>query len=513
MSATTRRPRFRGLNLLPDLFATSLRGAALPPLGWRYHVILAAILLPPAMLTIALDYGQVQQAHVNATAHSLLEGFCALMSLVVFYVLYQEFINTGTCRLRVVAFAFLVLGLLDGCHALSPPHSQLFVWFRSTAALFSSIMLAIALGKDGLCRRTASDPMRANIQAVAFGSGVLLFALGSFALRDDLPFMIVNERFSALTLLQKGLAGLAYMIAGITFLHYFRRSREIILFILAVAMFLFAESQLLVFFSDPWDRTWWIWHWIRTVVFIGILIGIAHEFVRSAQDLQKSHHELVEAEKLASLGEMAASIAHEIRNPLGTLTGSVDLLRDGRTDPAQREELISLIEREINRLNHIVSDTLAFAHPSDSRLHILNLANSLHELSSTLGRDQSCVSIEIDIPENLPLVRANEILIQRIAWNLFENAAAAMSGRGVFRIAAARDGNRIRVEFCDTGPGMAPELLSQVVKPFFTTKETGVGLGLPIVHRMVSEQGGTMEISSESGKGTCVAIFFPVIAG
>lgn len=507
-----RRPHFRGLNLLPQLFETSLRGVILPPLGLRHALWLAAILMPPLALTLVMDYGHERQFQQNEMAHSLIEGFCALMSLVVFYVLHQEFIGTGTCRLRLLAFAFLCLGLLDGCHAISQVQSQLFVWFRSTAALLSSAMMVVALNADGLCRKELTTPVwRAYAHAAGVATATLTAAGASYLFRNHLPQMVEGDHFTAFTLIEKGMAGTLYLIAGITFLHYFRRSREMILFVLAVAVFLFAESQWLAFYSNPWDRSWWIWHWIRTGVFAGIVFGIAHQFVMSARDLQDSHLSLVEAERLASLGEMAASVAHEIRNPLGTLTGSVALLKDEGIAPEERDELIDLIDREINRLNHIVSDTLEFARPIGGRMHIVNVETVLRQAIRSISGNHPRVDVEVAASGELPLIRADEILLQRIAWNLIENSASAMSEEGKVSVVAHAVGDQVVVEFTDNGPGMAAEIASQAGKPFFTTKEHGVGLGLPMVQRMVVEQGGTMDIRSEPGRGTSVCIGFPAV--
>jgi signal transduction histidine kinase len=122
------------------------------------------------------------------------------------------------------------------------------------------------------------------------------------------------------------------------------------------------------------------------------------------------------------------------------------------------------------------------------------------------------VTPEVCFHAELPLIRGDEMQLQRIVWNLFNNAAAAMMGEGCFSVSVRREGDRLELEFRDTGPGMAPETLAQALKPFFTTKEGGIGLGLPIVQRMVLEQGGHMDISSEPGAGTCVRISFPAIA-
>ena len=509
----SRRPRFHGLNLLPEIFVAPVRGSPVSPMGWQRHLHLAAILVPPLILTVALSYGGEYPPRVNEVAHGLMEGFCALMSLVVFYVLHQEFINTGTCRLRTMAFAFLVLGIFDSCHAVCPPHSEIFVWLRSAAALASSAMLALALAVDGYCRKAgAGEAAKANGRAALVGAVTLTFVLISFVLRDHLPSMLTGERFSAVALFEKGLAGLFYLIAGGAFLRYFRRSRENILFVLAVAMFLLAESQWLAFFSDPWDVTWWIWHGIRTAVFVGILFGIAYEFVQSAKDLQASHLSLVESEKLASLGEMAASVAHEIRNPLGTLTCSVGLLKDQCLDEKERDELIGIIEKETNRLNHIVSDTLDFAHSRIDRLHLLNLEAVIRDAVKLQAPRHPGVVTEVRFDIELPLIRGDEIQLQRIVWNVFDNAAAAMAGQGRFSVSASRDDGHLDLEFRDTGPGMAPGTLAQVLKPFFTTKDGGTGLGLPIVQRIMLEHGGSMDISSEPGAGSCVRVSFPSIA-
>ncbi|MDR2238926.1 MAG: hypothetical protein LBE33_00600 [Zoogloeaceae bacterium] len=512
---TAEQLRPHGLNVLPQLFAASVRGAQLPPLGWRRHLLLALILTPPLALTAALGYGSNMSfpGYPNNGAHILIEGFCALMSLVVFYVLHQEYISTGIRCLRMMAFAFLILGILDGVHALSPPYSELFVWFRSAAAFISGAMLALALSMSGRCRRIADkDTAKANVEAALVGAATLVFAGLSFVFRDDLPLMLEGARFSILALIEKGLAGLFYLISGIVFLHYYRRSRENILFVLAVAMFLLVESQWLSFFSDPWDMIWWTWHWIRTAVFIGILFGIAHQVVQSAKDLQMSHMWLVEKEKLASLGEMAASIAHEIRNPLGTLTSSVGLLGDARLSGAERSELIGIVEREVNRLNHVVSDTLMFAHPRAGQLHPLNLETVVRDAVKLQAVRFPAIEVDIRFESDFPLIRGNEIQLQQVIWNLFDNAAAAMGGKGRFTILGCRDGNFLTLELRDTGPGIAPENLTEILKPFFTTKASGVGLGLPITQRMVLEHEGTMSIDSEAGKGTCVRLSFPLIA-
>lgn len=503
--------RHHGLNLLPELFGSPASAVPVPPLGWRRWLVLAALLVPPVLISLLLGYGVLYKLHVDHGSHALVEGFCALVSLVVFYVLHQEFISTGTCRLRMMAFAFLALGIVDAFHALSPPHSGLFVWFRGSAAFFGAALLALSLRQDG-SRLTVSMFTRrnANKHAALVASVAVLFSLLSILFKEHLPAMIRGEHFSTAALIIKVVAGLLYFWVGRAFLQFYCRSRENILFVLAVAMLLLAESQLLAFFSDPWDVTWWIWHWIRTAVFIGILLGIVHEFVESARDLQASQRDLIESEKLASLGEMAASMAHEIRNPLGTLTSSVGLLKDDRLLGGERSELIEIVEKEVNRLNHIVSDTLAFAHSRADRMRMLDIEPVVVEAIKLLAASHPGIAVEMQFAPDLPLIRADEIQVQRIVWNIFENAAAAMQERGELRIAVRHEGDRIEISFQDSGPGIPTEIRGQLFKPFFSTKEVGTGLGLSIVQRMVLDHGGYVDIDNRDGTGACVRVQLPV---
>ncbi len=143
---------------------------------------------------------------------------------------------------------------------------------------------------------------------------------------------------------------------------------------------------------------------------------------------------------------------------------------------------------------------------------MLNLETVVREAVKLQAPRHPGVATEVRFDADLPLIRGDDIQLQRIVWNLFDNAAAAMGGHGRFVVSGRREDERLELEFRDTGPGMAPATLAQVLKPFFTTKENGIGLGLPIVQRMVVEHGGSMDMSSEPGAGTCVRISFPSIA-
>jgi signal transduction histidine kinase len=503
--------RHHGLSFLPEFFAGTGDGRPERPLSRFQALLLLTMLVPPVVLPLYLD----RVVYADATfhqhlAHSLIEGFCGLMALVVFYILHQEYLITGTRRLRWMAYGFLVLGVLDLFHALSGDDSNLFVWLRATAAFGGALFLALSLRQSGTDPiHSSSDATNARMRAGLVALGAVIFGLVSFLVEPWIPEMAVDGRFSFLALAVNGTAGAMYFMVGFSFLRGFRRNRENVLLVLAVAMFLFAESEVLVFFSHLWDVAWWAWHVIRTVIFAGILVGIAHEFTENVRELQESHASLLESEKLASLGEMAAGIAHEIRNPIGTLTNSVGLLREAQLSPEETGELLDILEKEVNRLNHIVSDTLAFAHPRSDRYRPLRIEAVVEEALHRLEHRHPGVRVERTFAPTLPPVFGDAVQLHGVVWNVVDNAISAMDGRGTLRVSAAAADPFVELAVEDTGRGIPEEVRAQLFKPFFSTKPGGTGLGLSIVKRIVTRHGGEVKVQSEVGRGTRVTISLP----
>lgn len=226
-------------------------------------------------------------------------------------------------------------------------------------------------------------------------------------------------------------------------------------------------------------------------------------------------------ERMAAIGKLSAAIAHEIRNPLASISGSIQMLEQPKkTDEKRQKRLMGIVVREVDRLNLLLEEFLDFAHPrppTGARINLRRLANETVEL---LRADmEHAHSLEFDLPNRDEPIMAycDADKIRQVFWNLARNAAEAMNGRGVLRIAMEKlpvdsgAGQRVEIVFTDTGSGLTPEVQERLFEPFFTTKSQGTGLGLATVHRIVELHGGMIwAIDSETPKGAGFHIVLPM---
>ena len=221
------------------------------------------------------------------------------------------------------------------------------------------------------------------------------------------------------------------------------------------------------------------------------------------------------ADRLAGVGELAAGLAHEIRNPLASIAGSSQLLRESPAIPGEADTLLEIIERESKRLNGLISDFLAYAGPSDRNLGTVRLADLLREVAEAIrageGREKGVV-IELP-PMKAMVVEGDPEQLRQVVWNLVRNAVQATPPGGRIVVDAfeqIRQGDRYAVAtVSDSGAGIAPKDLGKIFNPFFTTKEGGTGLGLSISQRIVHNHRGFIEVRSTPGKGSTFSVFLP----
>lgn len=220
----------------------------------------------------------------------------------------------------------------------------------------------------------------------------------------------------------------------------------------------------------------------------------AVERQKAYDELQKTFGQLLQAEKLSSLGELAAGIVHEVRNPLGAIKGAVEILEDELKPDSPRREFADLAKKEVDRLDRLVGEFLRFARPA-SLLVAPNDLNKTVESVAALVENQAAaqsVSIEKRLQENLSKVLIDDEQIKQVLLNLAINSLQVMNGGGhlIFRTFESADFCVVEVE--DTGGGIKAEILPKIFDPFFTTKEKGVGLGLSVAHKIVTQHRGNL---------------------
>ena len=218
-----------------------------------------------------------------------------------------------------------------------------------------------------------------------------------------------------------------------------------------------------------------------------------------------------QADRLASLGRMAANIAHEIRNPLASVTGAVEALGgQGTLTPAQRDTLTSVVLRESTRLNRIVEDFLAYARPTPLSRERVDIASLVDEVLMLLEHRPLPPSVKLVREYARPLwAHADSNALRQVLWNLALNAVQAMPAGGEVTVHATRESGSVRLIVSDTGDGIASAHLDHIFEPFFSTKPEGSGLGLALVHRVVQDHGGELDVQSTPGLGTSFTLTLP----
>ena len=257
---------------------------------------------------------------------------------------------------------------------------------------------------------------------------------------------------------------------------------------------------------------------------IELFRGVALSIGVTLQNSQV-YERMKERDRLAALGQMAAGLAHEIRNPLGAIKGAAQFLQptaagQGNVDAAGTKEFLNIIVEEVNRLNKIVSQFLDYARPYRGEQEPLDVNDVVRKTLQLLAKEGAGKGIEVvpSFVDGLPPVRADAEQLVQVFINLSLNALQAMpEGGRLFVSTAIRRATRrgaaaafLEVRFRDTGVGIPPGDLRNLFIPFFTTKEKGTGLGLPISQRIIENHGGTIEVRSQAGMGATFTVLLPV---
>jgi two-component system sensor histidine kinase PilS (NtrC family) len=218
-------------------------------------------------------------------------------------------------------------------------------------------------------------------------------------------------------------------------------------------------------------------------------------------------------DRMAAVGRLAASIAHEIRNPLAAMRGSIQMLRSEMEGDTEQAQLMEIILRESDRLNKIVADYLNYARPRPAEMNNVDISALVADTFKLL-RNSAELNVghvlEEDLPNRPAIVSGDPEQLKQVCWNIARNALKAMPNGGKFGVSLANvDGNRLRLSFSDTGCGMSPEQVERLFEPF-TSTTGGTGLGLSIVYQIIRDHSGTINVRSLQGEGTTITVELPV---
>jgi two-component system sensor histidine kinase PilS (NtrC family) len=371
--------------------------------------------------------------------------------------------------------------------------------FMAAALLLLGLTLAAFIGKRLLAKiHIGFDTLAVTAMLIATGGYASLF---SFLYLVVIVYSsLLMSRRSTLTM--AALCGIQYGL--IVTIEYYGWMNP------------FAPSALPLAEAAAWGEILF-----KVVILLGACIGVAflssllaEQTRRTRQELQIMAAHVRRVEKMAAIGEVAAGLAHEVKNPLASLSGAIQLLRDDLPCDPDHDRLMKIILREADRLSTLVSNFLLYARPPAGRPAPVDLEKALRETVELFSkRPPAGKTIQTELRAERGIwVHLDPAHLKQVLWNLLVNAAEAIAESGRIRVSLAAGRDRTaRLEIADTGSGMSAETLKAIFDPFFTTKPSGTGLGLPIALRIIESYNGRLDVESHEGRGTCFRLFLPRI--
>jgi two-component system sensor histidine kinase HydH len=242
------------------------------------------------------------------------------------------------------------------------------------------------------------------------------------------------------------------------------------------------------------------------------LEATSEQLAKVNRELQDSFEQIKRADRLSAIGQLSASLAHEIRNPLASIDGAANLIESAQTSGEMRRNSLAIIRKEVQRLNRLLTSLLDFARPRKPEFQTVepgHLIEAIVNLASAAAR-QKGIKLRKDVPAAAPAFECDPEQMKQVLLNLAINAVQAMAGPGEIVLSARQADNSVLIGVSDQGPGIDEENVDKVFNPFFTTKEAGTGLGLPVVHQIVTQHGGTVRAARNPGGGMTFSLIVPL---
>jgi two-component system, NtrC family, sensor histidine kinase HydH len=230
------------------------------------------------------------------------------------------------------------------------------------------------------------------------------------------------------------------------------------------------------------------------------------------RELQDSFEQIKRADRLSAIGELSASLAHEIRNPLASIDGATNLIESEQTPQDMRKASLAIIRKEVQRLNRLLTNLLDFARPRKPEFQAVNADRLIDSIIALAGHSaqQKGIALRKDVPAGVPPFECDPEQMKQVILNLAINAVQAMTGTGEIVLAARQKDSSVVISVKDRGPGINDEDLDKVFNPFYTTKDTGTGIGLSVVYQIVNQHGGAVVAERNVEGGMTFSLTIPL---
>jgi signal transduction histidine kinase len=237
----------------------------------------------------------------------------------------------------------------------------------------------------------------------------------------------------------------------------------------------------------------------------GELAALNHE-------LRDSFEQIKRADRLSAIGQLSASLAHEIRNPLAGIDGAANLIESEQTPPEMRKASLAIIRKEVQRLNRLLTNLLDFARPRKPEFQKVRADRLIDAIIALAGHaaQQKGITLRKDVPATVPEFECDPEQMKQVILNLAINAVQAMTGAGEIVLAARQVESSVAISVRDQGPGISDEDLDKIFNPFYTTKDAGTGLGLSVVYQIVNQHGGVVTAERNPEGGMTFSLTIPL---